>query len=632
LLVSFAFPTDFKEQVRERTNLVELVRQTVALNSTRGGSDYVGLCPFHDDHSPSFHVYPDRQSYRCWSCNEGGDCFSFLQKIEGLTFPETVERLATLAGLEIPRTLSRSNENLSNREQLYQALAWAEEQYHWYLMNSRDAVEAREYFAGRDYDDDALRHFRLGYHPNDWGWLIERARDQHSMANLLAARLIGERKSGNGYYDNFVDRVTFPIRNDRGQTVGFGGRILPGREDKAKYWNSPDSELFSKNRLLYAFDVAKEPVRKSRTALVTEGYTDCISCHIHGVTNVVATLGTALTENHVTLLKRFAEKVVLVYDGDKAGQEAAERSLSKFVSQDIDLRILTLPEGQDPADYLAEHGSDNFNALIESAVEVWEHKFRILLNRYDINTVSGGQRIMDDMLELLAAAPGLSGTIREDIVLGKLSTQLGIDERNVRLRYVDVRTQFARRQSNRYNNQDVRYDDEPEPDHYQEPSPLISNRIRREEQEVLEIILSVPDKVDVIRQHIGRDDFIDLQLGRLLEVCFDQAEQGESPSIDRVTAVVEDPELKNVALRIDASRIEKEIEKKITESDLGADPHSLPEFITKALENLKRRRAKQSVELSQQKIARMPVPSGALDSDTIESLLKHSEFHQKRAT
>jgi DNA primase len=390
--------------------------------------------------------------------------------------------------------------------------------------------------------------------------------------------------------------------------------------------------LFSKNRLLYAFDVAKESVRKSRTALVTEGYTDCISCHIHGVTNVVATLGTALTENHVTLLKRFAEKVVLVYDGDKAGQEAAERSLSKFVSQDIDLRILTLPEGQDPADYLAEHGSDKFNALIESAVEAWEHKFRILLNRYDINTVSGGQRIMDDMLELLAAAPGLSGTIREDIVLGKLSTQLGIDERNVRLRYVDVRTQFARRQSNQYNNQDVRYDDEPEPDHYQESSPLISNRIRREEQEVLEIILSVPDKVDVIRQHIGRDDFIDLQLGRLLEVCFDQAEQGESPSIDRVTAVVEDPELKNVALRIDASRIEKEIEKKITESDLGADPHSLPEFITKALENLKRRRAKQSVELSQQKIARMPVPSGALDSDTIESLLKHSEFHQKRAT
>lgn len=657
--MSFAFPSDFKEQVRARTNLVELVGQTVALKPIRGGSDFIGLCPFHDDHNPSFHVYPSRQSYRCWVCDEGGDCFSFVQKVEGLTFPAAVEHLAKLAGVEIPKELNRSREKSSNREQLYEALAWAEEQFHWYLMNSREATEAREYFASRNYSDETLKQFRIGYHPDNWSWLIDRARDQHSMANLLAARLIGQRQGGNGYYDNFVDRVLFPIRDDRGRTVGFGGRVLPGREG-AKYWNSPDSELFSKNRLLYAFDVAKEPVRRSKTALVTEGYTDCISCHIHGVTNVVATLGTALTENHVTLLRRFAEKVVLVFDGDSAGQDAAERSLGKFISQDIDLRVLSLPEGQDPADYLAEHGSEKFNQLIETAVEAWEHKYRILLNRYDINSLHGGERILNEMLELLATAPNLSGTIRETRVLGKLATQLGINEVDVRARYAELKKKEAFRQSqqNKFKNQQTHHSAAPTPPpHYieqqqqdiepqfdepqddasyndliNEPSQPISNRVRREEQEVLEIILSVPDKVDMIRQHIGRDDFCDPQLGQLLDVCFDLAEQGEVPSIDQVTVALEDPNLKSRVLQIDDSRNEKEIEKKIAESPPGSDPHSLPEFITKALENLKRRRAKQSVELSQQKIARMPVPSKALDSDTIESLRQISEFHQKRAT
>lgn len=672
--MSFAFPNDFKELVRSRTNLVELIGQTVALSPARGGSDYVGLCPFHADHNPSFNVYPDRQSYRCWVCNEGGDCFSFLQQIDGLTFPAAVERLANLAGLEIPKEFGRSRKQSSNREQLYDALKWAEEQYHWCLMNSQEAAEALEYIRGRGYSDETLVKFQVGYHPNDWSWLIDRARDQHTMANLLAARLVGERKSGNGYYDNFVDRVTFPIHDDRGRTVGFGGRIMPGREDGPKYWNSPDSELFSKNRLLYAFDIAKEPVRRSKTALVTEGYTDCISCHIHGVTNVVATLGTALTENHVTLLKRFAEKVVLVYDGDKAGQDAAERSLSKFVSQEIDLRILTLPDGQDPADYLEVNGAEKFNQLVESSVDAWEHKYRILLNRYDINSLNGGDRILNEMLELLAAAPGISGTIRETRMLSKLSTQLSIDERSIRKLFADVCKKQQDRQTNQKKNAakfaQQKNTQTPDPVHYESydsfgeeieefsgsyseltsaaaassasapstpestPSaPLsISFRDRWEEQEVLEIILSVPTKVDIIRQHIGRDDFSDPQLGRLLELCFDLAEQGKAPSIDSITVNLEDPELKSLVFRIDASRIEKEIETKISESQSGADPQSLPEFITKALENLKARRAKRTIELSQQKIARMPVPSGALDSDTIESLRKISEFHQKRAT
>ncbi|MDB4614687.1 DNA primase [bacterium] len=677
--MSLSFPTEFKELVRSRTNLVDLVGQSIALTPTRGGSDHVGLCPFHDDKDPSFHVYPERQSYRCWACSEGGDCFSFIQKIEGLSFPETVKRLAELAGLEIPQEFVRSKAKSSNRDQLYAALKWAEEQYHWYLMNSSGAGEAKDYLTGRGYSEETINQFQLGYHPNDWSWLIDRARDVHSMKNLLASRLIGQRPKDNGYYDNFVDRVMFPIRDDRGRTVAFGGRILPGREEGSKYWNSPESELFSKSRLLYAFDVAKQSLRTTKTALVTEGYTDCISCHIHGVTNVVATLGTALTEHHVSLLKRFVRKVVIVFDADRAGKEAAEKSISKFMAEEIDLRILTLPGGQDPADYLAENGKDAFNQLVEDAPEALEYKLESLFNRLDGNSIDGRQQILDQMLGLLASAPGMEGSLRENLIFGKLAWRLQLGEPAVRTRCGELREKAKQKtkrfqpkaQSNpqpkpqpkqfktsnreydesRYlpaddydsfdgpSQQDMQYTrfDEPQTIHDEanespQPTVHLTNRTRWEEQEVIEIILSVPEKVGVIRQHIGPDDFHDPQLRRLLELCFDLAEQGVSPSINSVTAALENPELKSLVLQVDAKRIEKEIELKISDSKPASkEAGALPAFITQALDNLKLRRAKQSVEVSKQQIARNATP-GTLDSDTIESLRRAQEFHRQRAT
>lgn len=675
--MSSVFPTDFKELVRSRTNLVELVGQTVALTPTRNGTDYVGLCPFHSDNSPSFHVYPERQSWRCWVCDDGGDCFSFLQKVEALSFPASIERLANDAGIDIPQEFSRSRKKSSNREQIYEAIAWAEEQFHWFLMNSRDATVARQYLTDRGFGEETINKFKLGYHPNDWSWLIDRARDHHSIKSLLEARLIGERKNGNGYYDYFVDRVMFPIRDQRGRPVAFGGRMLPGSNNDPKYWNSPDSELFSKNRLLYAFDIAKEAIRQSKTAVVTEGYTDCISCHLSEISNTIATLGTALTDNHVSLLKRFADKVVLVFDGDKAGQNAAERSLAKFIAQEVDLRILTLPEGQDPADYLAEFGADSFNQLTQSAPEALDYKLGSLFNRFDIDSIDGRQRVLDEMLGLMATAPGLTGSIREDLVIGKLSSQLGVNERSVRNRYQEVRTQNKKRQVNRvriqnqqqtwkeqnsankpndsfveqYEQNAHRYAVEAEQDdgqpaiRFDGPADVtttapveITPRMRWEEQEVLEIIFSVPDTINAISQRIGRDDFYDPQLGRLLELCFDLAEQGVSPSISSVTAAIEDPDLKSLALKIDAKRIEKEIETKISESHrasvgevLSTEGSVLPAFIAKTLDNLKQRRAKQKLEVSKQKIARNATP-GTLDRDTLESLRKAQEFHRQRAT
>ena len=294
------FPTDFKEIVRSRTNLVELIGESVRLSAARGGSDFVGLCPFHQDHNPSFHVYPERQSWRCWVCNAGGDCFSYVEKIEGVSFFEALKSLADRANIELPNTGQNPEQyqrQKSERERMYVALKWAEDRMHECLLHSKDALEARKYFSERGYSDSTLSRFRLGYHPDSWDWLLRQAAGKFEIPTLLSAKIAAEKKSGFGHNDShiFINRVIFPIHDARGRTISFGGRLLPGREGP-KYYNGDTSDLFHKSEVLYGFHHAREAIRRSRTAFVVEGYTDCIAAQLAGIENIVGVLGTALTE------------------------------------------------------------------------------------------------------------------------------------------------------------------------------------------------------------------------------------------------------------------------------------------------------------------------------------------------
>jgi len=351
---------DFKERVRSQTDLVGLIGESVALQAVRGGRDFIGLCPFHDDHTPSFHVYPDRQYYRCWACNEGGDCYSFVMKRERLEFREALEMLARRANLEMPKSFRQSSVEPSEKATSNDALAWAEREFHECLLTAPFAAKARDYLASRGFTAETIKRFRLGYHPDNWEWLLGRAGrgvsgKRFTPEQLLAAGLAMKRKDGVSYFDCFEDRVMFPIHDNKGAPVGFGGRVLPGASDAAggKYINSNESPVFAKSRMLFAFHHAREAIVKAETAVVMEGYTDCIMAHQCGLPNAVASLGTALTEQQVALLKRFARKVVLVFDSDEAGQKATERALTKFLAQEVDLRILTLDGSgakTDPAD------------------------------------------------------------------------------------------------------------------------------------------------------------------------------------------------------------------------------------------------------------------------------------------
>ena len=559
---SSGFSTDFKEQVRSRTNLVELIGESIALTA-RGSSDFVGLCPFHDDNNPSFHVYPDRQSYRCWVCEEGGDCFSFVMKHDRVGFREALEMLAERASLEMPRTMGRvSPEQKDRKSRLYEYVAWAESLCHEFLLKDRAAAAAREYLQSRGYGQEVWRAFRLGYHPPDWQWLLEKARlKKFPPEELAAAGLIKQRSDGDGWRDEmlFFGRVLFPIRDLRERPVGFGGRILPKDADRdpRKYINSSESEIFAKSSQLYAFDSAREAIKDKNTVAVMEGYTDCISAHQYGVRNVVASLGTALNENHVRNLKRFAQKVVLVFDGDTAGQQATERAITKFLGEDVDLRILTLPGGLDPADFLSEHGGEALQDRITNAVEAWEYKLNSCVERIGVSSVDAKQRVLAEMATALSQSPRLSGSARESLIVARLAGLLMIDERTIRETLKTTHAQGGNQRPTRVANSPS----QPEP-----PRVDWNNPDDAIECELLEMIFAVPSIVFRLQQEIGPAAVRNGSLRQLLQLCYDLAEQGDEPSFSLVSAALEDPELKRLAIRIDDHARQKRIDRLLQEA------------------------------------------------------------------
>ena len=437
--MSEGFGADFKEQIRASTNLVDLVAETVPLTPTRNGTDYIGLCPFHDDKNPSFHVYPDRQTYRCWVCDKGGDCFTWVQEDQVVTFPEAIRLLAERANIELPKQ-SRNQFHQPSKEDKaskYEVVEWAISLMQQALRTGEAGSLARTYLQGRELTEETIRKFRLGYHPEEWSWFQDRAHGRFSNEQLLNVGLIGKNNNGQGHHDKLVGRVVFPILDERERPVAFGGRVLPGSniESPAKYWNSPETDIFQKRKTLYAFNLAKPAIRDSRTAIVVEGYMDCIACHQAGINNVVATLGTALAEDHVRFLKRFSDRVILIYDGDKAGRDAAERSIVRFLAYDLDLRIMTLPDDLDPPDYMEKYGEDAFKTLVQEAPEAWEYKLRSVEGRIDADTVSGQQTILNEMLEFLAKSVGIEGTVREDLILKNVCWRIQTDEARARQQF-----------------------------------------------------------------------------------------------------------------------------------------------------------------------------------------------------
>jgi DNA primase len=363
-------PPSVLQQVQEGNDVVEIISGYVALK--KSGQNYVGLCPFHGEKSPSFTVSPSKQLFHCFGCGAGGNLFTFLMKMEGLTFPEAVRSLSQRIGLVLTES-SASNPEAKQKNRLRTLLQLAAQRFHEQLQTDVRAAKARAYLVGRGVTDVSIDAFGLGYALPGWDTLMTPlVRKGWTVQELLDAGLIIRRNDDSGYYDRFRDRIIFPIRDLQGQVVGFGARSLPegpdGKHDsQPKYLNSPETALYSKGRILYGLDRARPAAARVGFLVVVEGYFDAIAPHQAGYAQVVATLGTALTTAHLAMLQRLVPRVVLLFDPDPAGVNATLRTVELFLEHGMDAGVATLPAGEDPDSFLHRFGLPAFEERIAAA-------------------------------------------------------------------------------------------------------------------------------------------------------------------------------------------------------------------------------------------------------------------------
>ncbi|HEX9822774.1 MAG TPA: DNA primase [Actinomycetota bacterium] len=418
---------DDVEAVRERTDVVALIGQHVSLK--KSGQSFSGLCPFHTEKTASFNVNPDKGLYYCYGCGKGGDAIHFVMEVEGLTFPEAVERLAGPAGVTLRYEGGGRDDRrtASRRDALLKANATASELYHRMLLSGREGEEARRYVESRGITKESIEAFGIGYAPGYSDFLLRRMTKELSPEILEEAGLTLKDSKG-GMRDRFRARVTFPIDDLSGRTLGFGARLLEG--DGPKYMNTNETSIYRKSELLYNLHRARQAITSSERAFVVEGYTDVIALAQGGVLEAVATCGTAVGEGHFTLLSRFARRVVLSFDSDEAGARAAERAYALFERFPLEVLVLVLPEGLDPADLVLKHGPEEFVAQAEKAVPLVEFMLRRAIRGHDRDTPEGRARAVQAGLPIVT---GLDDPVRRDQYAGMLADLAGVSSSSVLL-------------------------------------------------------------------------------------------------------------------------------------------------------------------------------------------------------
>ena len=583
---------DRVKQVKEANDIVDVVGSYIPLR--QAGPTYKGLCPFHDDHRPSFDVDPRRQRYRCWSCGEYGDVLTFVQKYDKVSFIEALELLARRAGISLEK--ATVSPQARTRALMLDVVRWAAKQYHECLLDSPLAEEARAYVGKRGLKGETVRRYELGFAPRTGDWLVRRAEAAGiSQAVLEQVGMIAPSTKGPGYYDRFRDRVLFPIRNERGQAVGFGGRILPSSplsSKGGKYYNSSETPLFSKSEQLYGIDQARFAAEKTGYLAVVEGYTDVLMAHQMGILHVVATMGTALNARHVQKLRHFAPRVVLVFDADAGGETGVDRALELFASSDAELAIATLPEGLDPCDLLVKEGPEPFRKVLEGATDALEFKLNRVLAAEDTAGVEGKRRAVDAVLRTIALAPrlpGQAGDLKTQLIVTRIARRLTLKEETVWARLEELRST---------------------PKKATAPVPEEAPRQAKaapEERELLEVLLADPALVPAARAEVAPETVQHPGLRQLLQGLYDLHDRGEAPTLD------------NLRPRLDNVRLETWAMERQDVGSKNADRQGWLRQVLARFKELRRQPAKQELQIQLQ---------AAPDHETALELLRQLQQNQ----
>ncbi|MDZ4860576.1 MAG: DNA primase [Candidatus Hydrogenedentes bacterium] len=425
------YSPEIKAQVLASTDIVELIGAALELKPS-GGGRFLGLCPFHNEKTPSFNVSRDRQQFYCFGCEKGGDAISFLIEHEGLTFPEAMRKLADRAGITLPSPTDHDNKEDYLRRQLIELSSFAAGYFADMLKDPLKGGAARTYLKTRNLKPETHRRFGIGYAPDGWSSLLDAARVKGYRDAVLDASGLVKRGERGSFYDTFRNRLIVPIRDVSGNVVAFGGRDLAG-DSQAKYINSPESMIYKKGRILYGLYEARDAMRKEKRALLVEGYFDLMRCFDEGVCNVIATCGTALTSEQAQLIRRYVPEVIVVFDGDAAGIRAALRGIAILTAAGLTVRAMTLPDGNDPDDYIRDAGVEAFQHLIDTAQDFVT--FYVRMNEPRLSTIEGRT---DVAREIFTIVQSLDDTLRTDEYLKRTARELQLDEWSVRREYETV--------------------------------------------------------------------------------------------------------------------------------------------------------------------------------------------------
>jgi DNA primase len=416
--------TESLERVKQAVDIVEVISAHTDLR--RQGTRWVGLCPFHEERTPSFSVDAGEKLYHCFGCGVGGDTIKFVEEKEGLGFAEAVELLAERYGVELEREREdpRAEAKRQQRRRLGELLDRTASFYASYLWDSDEAGKAREYLAERGLDEKTLRAFAVGYAPSAWDKVLLRGQRAGFKVEELRGVGLVQRGRGGGEYDRFRSRIMFPIRDRRGRTLGFGGRAM--RSDQgAKYVNTAETDFFHKSNMLYGIDLAKAAIAKAGRAVVVEGYTDVLALHQAGVEEAVCVMGTAITEEQVASLSGMVDEVVLAMDADSAGQEAMLRAQRVAAGRKMRLRVAMMPAGEDPAEMMAaEGGAERFRALLDGAMELTAFQVGLVLDRTDTSSPAERDRALGEVAPILA---GLGESASRDDLVRRVAERLDLE-------------------------------------------------------------------------------------------------------------------------------------------------------------------------------------------------------------
>lgn len=476
-------PEEKISQILNTSDIVDIISESVILK--KSGRNFFGLCPFHSEKTPSFSVNPGKQIFHCFGCSAGGNVFSFTMKYHSLTFPEAAKMLARKYNItiETKQIDPAKRKELHVKESLFRLNKLVMEHYCDDLKNSKSADKARQYLQKRGISTKVIEQFRLGFSPDTWETIVNLLKKEKTSKNIAAqCGLVMEKKQKAGHYDRFRNRIMFPIFDVNMQVAGFGGRVMD--DSLPKYMNSPETPVYNKSRILYGLHAAKQFCRQQGFVYIVEGYFDFLSLYQHGIKNCVASLGTAITPEHIRVLKGYATKVILVFDSDAAGINAAQKSIKIFLKEGIDTRILVLPEQSDPDSYVMKYGQKAFNELALNAKTIMQFLLQVSIDTHGLS-VEGRIKVLDDMKQYLSS---IQDSALRSLYVKQLAEKLNIDEKAVLEKVRDLHAKQNRKKISLF-------------DETGDKEKLDSDR--REEQ-MISMMLNFPEIIDEVK---NRDIF-----------------------------------------------------------------------------------------------------------------------------